>query len=431
MFSRKRSKECSKRKRKESAVDRLSGEALLSYQKKQKYLLHRAFLWATAKEDPAIQYKVLVDEEDNEVQIDDDIEEEIEDVTHHELEQPSYEQRSFSYSGPQQSCDMPVFDSYTSPSPSPETSINCHNMYYNQNIPRNHQMNPKNMNQRAILPNGPPRSTTDLKFKYYHPNRSHHQFESEIYPHAGTTNQSYILPSRRRGKHVGLYTPKEFRGTGDSREGLCPLCPTPTWYRMRTSIYWYHMNIVHGVSAKTGTYYDAPLSLICYHSNKAPKLFDIKEEDIVFNGYSLPSESPMGISDALLGVCSHCEKWIFLFQWPKITRTEHCPYDYVMLKYDELVQKYGLGTQDLAAEFFEVLRQFDINPSIWFKHLQRCSTKNLRKAVLKLVSPSSVKEVNEVGTEVAEVAEVKKVNETVNNENATVSELNAQPETKP
>ncbi|RKP18317.1 hypothetical protein ROZALSC1DRAFT_29984, partial [Rozella allomycis CSF55] len=37
-----------------------------------------------------------------------------------------------------------------------------------------------------------------------------------------------------RGKHVGLYAPVKFRGKKSSREGLCPICPEETWFKMRT-----------------------------------------------------------------------------------------------------------------------------------------------------------------------------------------------------
>ncbi|RMZ11759.1 hypothetical protein D0864_00907 [Hortaea werneckii] len=55
-----------------------------------------------------------------------------------------------------------------------------------------------------------------------------------------------------------LYTAQWVRGERTTRAGWCGYCCT--WYRLKDSAYWYHMNYTHGVSS-SGTQYQAPLSL--------------------------------------------------------------------------------------------------------------------------------------------------------------------------
>ncbi|KAI7000134.1 hypothetical protein KC360_g738 [Hortaea werneckii] len=55
-----------------------------------------------------------------------------------------------------------------------------------------------------------------------------------------------------------LYTAQWVRGERTTRAGWCGYCCT--WYRLKDSAYWYHMNYTHGISS-SGTQYQAPLSL--------------------------------------------------------------------------------------------------------------------------------------------------------------------------
>jgi hypothetical protein len=56
-----------------------------------------------------------------------------------------------------------------------------------------------------------------------------------------------------------LYTARYVRGAGKSREGLCLICKPHTWHKIKVSAYWYHMNLVHGVSTTSGRYYPDPI----------------------------------------------------------------------------------------------------------------------------------------------------------------------------
>eukprot|EP00834_Sanchytrium_tribonematis_P004338 NODE_207_length_12890_cov_0.936518.p8 type:complete len:159 gc:universal NODE_207_length_12890_cov_0.936518:9587-9111(-) len=49
-----------------------------------------------------------------------------------------------------------------------------------------------------------------------------------------------------------LYTPIYVRGKGKTKEGLCRLCKRPSWFNIKISQYWYHLNIIHGISSSTG-----------------------------------------------------------------------------------------------------------------------------------------------------------------------------------
>jgi hypothetical protein len=55
-----------------------------------------------------------------------------------------------------------------------------------------------------------------------------------------------------------MYTPRRIRGAQLGREGLCPICETPTWLRTRKSVYWSHMQFVHGIDSQTRQPYPAP-----------------------------------------------------------------------------------------------------------------------------------------------------------------------------
>ena len=72
-----------------------------------------------------------------------------------------------------------------------------------------------------------------------------------------------LIPSRPIKRHSpqDLYSPTVVRGGGYLKEGLCPLCSTPTWFKIKQSAYWYHMNFTHGISAMTGLPYEMPSNI--------------------------------------------------------------------------------------------------------------------------------------------------------------------------
>ncbi|CAG8475657.1 4965_t:CDS:2 [Paraglomus occultum] len=57
-----------------------------------------------------------------------------------------------------------------------------------------------------------------------------------------------------------MYTPRWVRGVGKSKEGLCPHCNPPRWYKTKISAYWYHLNYQHGISSITGRPFAGPVS---------------------------------------------------------------------------------------------------------------------------------------------------------------------------
>ena len=52
-----------------------------------------------------------------------------------------------------------------------------------------------------------------------------------------------------------LYTPMFTRAKGKQKEGLCRICKDPSWFKIKISQYWYHLNMTHGISSSTG-YHD-------------------------------------------------------------------------------------------------------------------------------------------------------------------------------
>ena len=51
---------------------------------------------------------------------------------------------------------------------------------------------------------------------------------------------------------IDMYTPVRTRGKGKEKEGLCSLCKEPSWFKIKISQYWYHLNFIHGISSATG-----------------------------------------------------------------------------------------------------------------------------------------------------------------------------------
>ena len=76
------------------------------------------------------------------------------------------------------------------------------------------------------------------------------------------------LELRERRSDDDNYSPVWIRGRGVEREGLCPLCEPPHWFKIKQSAYWYHMNFYHGISAATGKPYKRPISYRSTSSNK-------------------------------------------------------------------------------------------------------------------------------------------------------------------
>ncbi|KAI8872486.1 hypothetical protein GQ42DRAFT_114297, partial [Ramicandelaber brevisporus] len=61
-----------------------------------------------------------------------------------------------------------------------------------------------------------------------------------------------------------MYKPAAMRGTGDQKEGKCPICAAngeERWLRTKISAYWYHLNYTHGISSFTGQPYNDPIEI--------------------------------------------------------------------------------------------------------------------------------------------------------------------------
>ncbi|KAL7750581.1 hypothetical protein RI367_003922 [Sorochytrium milnesiophthora] len=56
-----------------------------------------------------------------------------------------------------------------------------------------------------------------------------------------------------------LYTPYWVSGVGKSKQGLCRLCLSESWHKIKISAYWYHLNFHHGISSTTGRPFKNPL----------------------------------------------------------------------------------------------------------------------------------------------------------------------------
>ena len=142
-------------------------------------------------------------------------------------------------------------------------------------------------------------------------------------------------PHVKRRSPQDLYAPTTIRGAGYLKEGMCPLCSTPAWFKIKQSAYWYHMNFTHGISAMTGLPYEMPSQYqrkpICMdaeirHQSAPPKCEDIQVE----------------------GLCGRCCEWISIIVIPK--------------------HMCGLPINTL-------------NHSVWFKHAQKCHQRAPHKRV--------------------------------------------------
>ncbi|KAI9220000.1 hypothetical protein BC828DRAFT_348732 [Blastocladiella britannica] len=67
------------------------------------------------------------------------------------------------------------------------------------------------------------------------------------------------------------YTPLWTRGLAREKEGLCRLCPPESWFKIKISAYWYHLNFYHGISSVTGLPFQGPVAA------RFNELLDIRE----------------------------------------------------------------------------------------------------------------------------------------------------------
>ena len=173
------------------------------------------------------------------------------------------------------------------------------------------------------------------------------------------------LPKPRpnsRYKEGSLYTPRFIRGKGTEREGLCTLCESPTWFNMKHSTYWYHMNYVHGVNHRTDTYYDLPQRYRCVRLkspiNNPPLISDSKRRETADSKYQ--------------GYCNTCNEWIdlYFFKWSERQAIQQ-----------ELPLVYkGLYAPSPSADIMDddgcivvpVEEGRSFNHYSWFKHAQKC-----------------------------------------------------------
>lgn len=132
-------------------------------------------------------------------------------------------------------------------------------------------------------------------------------------------------PAKRRSSE-DLYSPTTVRGAGYLKEGLCPLCPEASWFKIKQSAYWYHMNFTHGISAMTGRPYEMP-SL--YQFSPICNEIVLKNRDLIHPYKEVQME----------GLCDCCGEWISIIVIPK-----------------------SMSNRPFKA----------FSHSVWFKHSQKC-----------------------------------------------------------
>lgn len=126
-----------------------------------------------------------------------------------------------------------------------------------------------------------------LRFKNIEYNSESKQREAGTNSILSATPKNYNgIQLRDRRSEDDFYSPIWIRGRGADREGLCPICSPPIWFKIKQSAYWYHMNFFHGISAATGRPYKRPLS------------------------YRL-SETVVGVK-RVEGHCGHCLLWVVI-----------------------------------------------------------------------------------------------------------------------
>ncbi|KAJ1506084.1 hypothetical protein HMI55_001325 [Coelomomyces lativittatus] len=80
------------------------------------------------------------------------------------------------------------------------------------------------------------------------------------------------------------YTPRWVRHRGREKEGLCELCPTPKWFQLKNSAFWYHKQFVHGISSVSGMPFWQPTEKRWNEHPSGKRLFE--------------------------GLCPQCQQWI-------------------------------------------------------------------------------------------------------------------------
>lgn len=94
-----------------------------------------------------------------------------------------------------------------------------------------------------------------------------------------------LVPYEQELRFEGdLYTPRWVRGHGNKREGWCGICKPGRWLVLKNSAFWYDKSFTHGVSAATGSPFQAPL--------------ETRRTD--------------GSPDVWEGLCGSCHDWVAL-----------------------------------------------------------------------------------------------------------------------
>ncbi|KAI8056856.1 hypothetical protein BDF22DRAFT_617019 [Syncephalis plumigaleata] len=105
--------------------------------------------------------------------------------------------------------------------------------------------------------------------------------------------------------HADMYTPRKVKGEGRAKLGECPVCyeeGVSTWFRLKISSYWYHMNFYHGISCVTRRPYRNPVQIRKHRLSQLPESS---------NASSVSSgSSTEALSELHEGLCHNCDRWI-------------------------------------------------------------------------------------------------------------------------
>ena len=137
-------------------------------------------------------------------------------------------------------------------------------------------------------------------------------FHESFQDSPGSQLAEEYVPFSRISSKENDYKPAEYRGTSLKKEGRCPICVN-SWFRIKQSTYWYHMNYDHGIKSN-GEHYDMPVSM--------------------------KRDSP---NENVKALCGRCAEWVVL----------------------KSVRKQG-----------GVFVPFDPEFKQWFKHQQKCEKYN-------------------------------------------------------
>lgn len=134
------------------------------------------------------------------------------------------------------------------------------------------------------------------------------------------------------------------RGTGYRKEARCEICEMQgihSWFRLKQSSYWYHMNFIHGINSQNGRPFDLPIGY----------------RHVYIKGHQLKSynnnyhEYPYSLSSEFQGNCKSCSTWIPL----DIYSSENLRFKGRLYKTIQFEKEY------YRIDFFN-----------WFKHAQKC-----------------------------------------------------------